>query len=149
MASIIKEILLLALKHEVSDIHLSVGKPTCFRFNGELKFFDNPYYKRQLGLQQNKSNNLTVDEIDQMVRDLTCQNQYDSFKSKLDIDFSYEMPNGRRFRVNVYHQQGYPTLAIHLIRSDSYTLKELGLPVILETLAKRNGGVGADYRTGR
>ncbi|MDO7788642.1 type IV pilus twitching motility protein PilT [Desulforamulus aquiferis] len=137
----IKELLVLALKYEASDIHISVGKPPCFRVNGELKFFDDPYIQRQWELLPEYAVFLTDEQIDLMLRDITCENQYDSFKSNLDIDFSYEMANGMRFRVNAYHQQGHPTIAIRLIRSEIYTLKELGLPLILESLAKKNGGL--------
>ena len=62
----IKEIMQLAVKHKISDIHISVGNPVCFRCNGLLRFFDEPEVQLEYGAPVEEGSILTPQDTEQM-----------------------------------------------------------------------------------
>lgn len=137
----LKKILDLAIDQEASDIHITVNSAPCFRLYGHLRPFDDPELQENMGLLPDQTAKLTPADTERMVKEITRPEQYEAFCSTGDLDFSYEIPGGTRFRVNAYRQQGTAALAIRLINSRVYSFKELGLPEVLAYLAGRPRGL--------
>ena len=108
-----------------SDIHLTVGAPTVVRVNGELRKFG---------------------ELSDMVVNRTILSILSADQEKLltegnDIDFSFELENGARQRVNVFRQSGRLTCCIRLLNNKIPTLEELKMPPVLTELAQKRRGL--------
>jgi pilus retraction ATPase PilT len=67
-----------------------------------------------------------------------------------DMDFSYTIANGFRFRVNLYHIQGRPATVIRPIPTEPPRIDALGLPVdvIVQALKQRTGLILVTGATG-
>ncbi|MEW6106940.1 MAG: type IV pilus twitching motility protein PilT, partial [Bacillota bacterium] len=62
------------------------------------------------------------------------------FAEQGQVDFSYGLPGVGRFRVNAYRQRGTCGAAIRVIPHEIPSVAELGLPPIIETLARKSRG---------
>ncbi|SHE60420.1 twitching motility protein PilT [Desulforamulus putei DSM 12395] len=137
----INELLQLAFQYGASDVHITVNSAPCFRINGHLRPLNAPEIQKQFGLMSSKVDILTAAATEQMVKDITTAEQYETFCATGDLDFSYATSDGYRYRVNAYRQQGCAAMAIRLINSRIYSFKELGLPDVLSYLARRPRGL--------
>ena len=61
--------------------------------------------------------------------------------NELEIDFAISEPGLGRFRVNVFHQRGYPAMVLRYITADMPQLDELGLPDMLKDLVMLKRGL--------
>ena len=113
---------------EASDVHLTDGLPPVVRINGSL---------RKLSLYGDMNDSSIMEAVEQMVN----QRQYDQITSIKDTDFSYQSASGIRHRVNVYHQRGHVAVAIRILRNEIPTVKDLGLPQILNNFAMEPRGL--------
>lgn len=78
---------------------------------------------------------LTVEEVVNMMEELTTPQQREVFKKTLDIDFAlYLAEFDRRFRINIFMQRNWPSIVIRNINPLTQSFEELNLPV--ETLKK-------------
>lgn len=114
----ILSILQKAVKKSASDVHLLVGHPPMYRVNGQL----GP------DLEVEK---LTQEKIKDFIMTMLNTEQRDLFLTNREIDFSYTIEKGARFRVNAYFQQGTMAAAFRLIPVAISTFEELSLPKIL------------------
>ncbi len=114
------------LRREASDLHLSVGTPPVIRIHGDLVRLDYP--------------KLTPKDTKEMVYSILTSEQRERLEKNLELDFSYSLPGKARFRVNIYHQRNSLAAAFRFIPVEIKTLEELGLPKILETLARKPRG---------
>ena len=120
------------LLHEViqrgaSDLHLTVGVPPIFRVDGQLK---PGTYER-----------LTPHDSQRLIYDIMTDEHTQRFESTLELDFSYALGKQARFRVNVYRDKGTVASAFRLIPAKIPTIKELGLPPVLENLSRLPRGL--------
>ena len=117
----------LALAREASDLHLKVGQPAILRVNDVLENAD----MAPLGAAEVLA--LVEEIMDERVR-----RQFDRLGS---ADFAYMLESGDRFRVNVYRDRGSVAGAFRVIPSRIPTVRELGLPLVLEDLSRRPRGL--------
>jgi len=128
MALDVTELLILAKERGASDLHLTVGIPPKLRVNGTLVDVDGwPALRRE--------------DVHGMVYDILTDAQKARFEEHLDLDFSVELQDLGRFRVNVFHQRLGEGAVFRLIPSRIKTLEELGLPPVLGELALRDRGL--------
>ncbi len=59
----------------------------------------------------------------------------------MELDFSYSLAKVSRFRVNVYRDKGTVAAAFRVIPARILSIRELGLPPILEELARKPRGL--------
>jgi len=115
------------LEQGASDLHLQAGSPPRLRLAGNLKALDTPP--------------LTDDAI----RDLMRQMSFEDAQIRLDqdrtADFSFEMPNEARFRVNSFYERGTLSMAIRLIPITVPPFDELNLPSAVEEIAMSPRGL--------
>lgn len=112
---------------KASDIHLTVGVPPIMRINGELKRYG--------------QESLKMEETEQMAKAIIPPQQWETFKSKGELDFSYGIPGVSRFRINTYFQRGCVALAIRIVPTKIPTIEELQLPTVLKQIAEKHQGL--------
>ena len=105
-----------------SDLHLTKELPPIMRQNGSLRPLpDAPV--------------LGEDAVEALIGEL-CGREGISFGPGTDdADFCYHDETGRRYRVNLYHQNGGLAAAIRLLQEELPTIESLGLPKVLERMA--------------
>src|SRR3989344_7310094 len=113
----IQELLEIAVKQSASDLHLNAGMLPLLRVDGDL----NPMVNYSVLDEE-----MTMELLDQLMSD----EQMEFYKSNKEIDFSFEIGNVARFRVNAYQQLGKPAAALRLILRKIPSIDELKLPSV-------------------
>ncbi len=125
----IKSYLKLMIEKNASDMFYRAGGNVRMRIDGKVVSIDDRI--------------VSLDEVNDSVKDLTSNELRDFFKRNLDVDFGIYLPElQHRFRVSIFMQRNWPTLVIRNIRSDVQTFEELNLPSeILKSLATETRGL--------
>ena len=115
-----------AIEYYATDIHLVVNKPPIFRIHGELNTSDMPP--------------LNKEDLQQTIFNMMTEEQRTTFIQKQDIDLSYLGVKNFNFRVNAYIEKGNPAANIRILPTLMPTAQQLGLPSIIDTLARKRSG---------
>jgi twitching motility protein PilT len=123
----IAELLAFAYKQNASDLHLSSGLPPLIRVDGDIK-------------------RINVDPLDDrtvhnMVYDIMTDKQQKNYEEFLECDFSFELPNIARFRVNAYNQSRGPSAVFRTIPSKVLTLEQLNAPEVFKKISEQPRGI--------
>jgi len=110
-----------------SDLHLSSGTSVWFRVDGCL--------------QAHTDTVLSHEDAHQALMSMMSSAQQSYFKSKLECDFSIEVPNLARFRVNAFHQARGVSAVFRVIPQRVPSLPSLHAPALLHELAQRSRGL--------
>jgi twitching motility protein PilT len=110
-----------------SDLHLKPNGLPVMRVNGEL-----------LSLGEEI---LTSQQIRDLFQAMTNPAQQEEFQANKELDFSYQMGDNHRFRVNASLQMGELSLALRRVTTEIPDLETLGLPSICQTLARKKQGL--------
>jgi len=110
-----------------SDLHITVGAPPIFRVDGELR--------------PGRYERFTQLHTQRLLYDIMTDEQIQKFEATYELDFSYSLGRMARFRVNVYRDRGTVAAAFRLIPAKIPTIRELGLPPVLEELTRRPRGL--------
>ncbi len=121
------DILRYGKEHRASDVHIKVGSPPIVRIDGGLKELEGDIFT---GLK-----------TDELVREMLTGKQMEHLTEFGEIDLSYSVHDIGRFRVNIYRQRGSYCLAMRMVNFDVPSMKELGLPESLESLANLKHGL--------
>ncbi|MEX0933699.1 MAG: PilT/PilU family type 4a pilus ATPase [Candidatus Paceibacterota bacterium] len=117
----------IVIKEGGSDLHLSENRTPSIRVSGELT----PLVKHQT---------LTRDDLSGFLGILLNEQKLKEFQKNKEVDFSYMIQGGTRFRGSSYLQQGAVSLVLRLIPSEIKTLEELNLPDVLYEFTRRKQG---------
>lgn len=123
----ITELLDFSVKHNASDLHLSAGVSPMVRIDGEV---------RKLGIPA-----LSHADVHRLVFEIMSDSQRGEFEDKLEVDFSFELPNVGRFRVNAFNQARGCSAVFRTIPVEIPTLDQLGAPEIFERIANYEKGL--------
>jgi len=123
----IEELLKVAVGNGASDLHITTGLPPVLRVVGSLRPVE--------GFTP-----LSPQDTEGLVLALMNDEHRRVFAEQGQVDFSYGLPGVGRFRVNAYRQRGTCGAAIRVIPHEIPTVAELGLPPIIETLARKSRG---------
>ncbi|ARP37223.1 type IV pilus twitching motility protein PilT [Vibrio sp. 10N.222.54.F12] len=123
----ITELLDFSVKHNASDLHLSAGVSPMVRIDGEV---------RKLGIPA-----LSHADVHRLVFEIMDDSQRGEFEEKLEVDFSFELPNVGRFRVNAFNQARGCAAVFRTIPVEIPTLEQLGAPDIFEKIANYEKGL--------
>ena len=123
----ITELLDFSVKHNASDLHLSAGVPPMVRIDGDV---------RKLGIPA-----FTHQEVHRLVFEIMNDAQRSEFEEKLEVDFSFELHNVGRFRVNAFDQSRGCAAVFRTIPSSIPTLEELEAPEIFRKIANAEKGL--------
>ncbi len=108
-----------ALRRGASDVHLVAGQPPIFRLNTVL-----------MPVEHAK---LTAEQIGETVRRVVGTRRYAKFLRKRDLDFSMEIADAGRFRVNAHFQKDGVAVAFRSIPHSVPPLGSLNLPPVVGT----------------
>jgi twitching motility protein PilT len=112
-----------------SDLHLKVGSGALFRVNGALAAVEG---SQPLGAQDTEA------ALKQL---LTDERKLQEFADEREVDFSFEIPDLARFRINAFQQRGVISMACRLIPHRISTIEELALPKVVTELAEEGRGI--------
>jgi twitching motility protein PilT len=123
----ITKLLAFGVEQGASDCHLSSGEPPMMRIHGDLKKLDHPA--------------LSQEEVHGMVYDIMNDALRKTFEATREVDFSFELGDIARFRVNVFMQRKGEGAVFRTIPSKILTLEQLGMPPILKQLCEKEKGL--------
>mgnify|MGYP000356045033 CR=1 FL=1 len=117
------------MMHELgaSDLHLSSGTQPVVRLHGEM--------------QRVKFKSLESEDLKKMLYEITPEPKIKEFEESGDVDFSYELPQVGRYRVNFFNQLRGVAAVFREIPQEILTVEDLGLPPILKNLANLPKGL--------
>jgi twitching motility protein PilT len=123
----IDELLRLVVEKRGSDLHMAYGVPPVMRIDGQL--------------YATNYESLSEFSAQRMVYAILTDEQIRIFETEYELDCSYHLKGISRFRVNVYRDRGAVAAAFRVIPSKIPTIRELGLPLVLEDLSRRPRGL--------
>jgi twitching motility protein PilT len=123
----LEKLLLELSQHQASDLHLKPNGPAVMRVNGKLIPIGDEL--------------LTSQQINDLFQAMTDPSQQEVFLKSKELDFSYQLEDNQRFRVNASLQMGETNLALRRVTRDIPELDELGLPPICQKLALKKQGL--------
>ena len=117
----ITELLAFSVKNKASDLHLSAGLPPMIRVHGDIRRINLPAMEHK--------------EVHALVYDIMNDGQRKFYEENKEIDFSFEVPNLARFRVNAFvHNRGAGAV-MRTIPSKILSLTDLKAPKIFEAIS--------------
>ncbi|MDP6525309.1 MAG: PilT/PilU family type 4a pilus ATPase [Kiritimatiellia bacterium] len=125
--SILKDLLKRAVEIGASDIHIKPDKE--------------PFFRAQGVIQESGFDVLTPAGMSEIVDNILPEHLVASYKQEHEADFSLQEPDVGRFRVNVFHSQGNPTIAMRHVKTEIPTFAQLRLPLHLAKLAAVPRGI--------
>jgi twitching motility protein PilT len=123
----IAELLAFSVKNTASDLHLSSGLPPMLRVHGDMRRINLPAMEHK--------------DVHSLVYDIMSDTQRKVFEENLEVDFSFEIPNLARFRVNAFNQERGAAAVFRTIPSRVLSLEDLGTPKIFAELAMKPRGL--------
>ncbi|PIQ10027.1 MAG: twitching motility protein PilT [Hydrogenophilales bacterium CG_4_9_14_3_um_filter_59_35] len=123
----ISDLLAFSVKNKASDLHLSSGLPPMIRVHGDIRRINVPV--------------LSHTEVHGMVYDIMNDGQRKTYEENLEVDFSFEIPNLARFRVNAYVQNRGAAAVFRTIPSKVLSLEELKCPEIFKEISDQPRGI--------
>lgn len=123
----VDELLLEMVEKGSSDLHICIDVPPIIRIDGHLT-----------ALNYQKFNSM---QTQRLLYDILSDEQIQRFEDSWELDFSYSLKNVSRFRVNIFKDKGTIAAAFRLIPMKIPTIKELGLPAVIETITRRPRGL--------
>ena len=123
----ITDLLAFGVKNKASDLHLSAGLPPMIRVHGDV---------RRINLPE-----MNAEEVGHMITSVMNDLQRKNYQQNLETDFSFELPNVARFRVNAFNTNRGPAAVFRTIPSRVLTLEELKAPRIFQKISENPRGL--------
>ena len=123
----ISDLLAFSVKNKASDLHLSAGLPPMIRVHGDSRKINVPA--------------LDHTQVHGMVYDIMNDGQRKVYEETLECDFSFEIPNLARFRVNAFNHNRGSGAVFRTIPSKILTLEQLNCPAIFKEIANTPRGI--------
>jgi twitching motility protein PilT len=123
----IAELLTFSVKNGASDLHLSAGLPPMIRVDGDMRKVNVP--------------SLDHKTVHGLVYDIMNDKQRKDYEEFLETDFSFEIPDLARFRVNAFNQNRGAGAVFRTIPSEILGLDDLGTPAIFKEIADTPRGL--------
>jgi twitching motility protein PilT len=116
-----------AIKTQANDLHLKVGQPPKLRLYGRLKDTTGAV--------------LTEPKMEQLIFEILSPAQKEIFLEHGTLDFAHEIGEEDRFRINIFRQRGFISLAARRVSANVPPLQDLHLPKTLEMVCDRAQGL--------
>ncbi|QNO16106.1 PilT/PilU family type 4a pilus ATPase [Alkalicella caledoniensis] len=120
-----------ACKRDASDIHLTYGSPVIYRIQGSLVTVN--------------ADILTEETLKEyaytLLRRAGLFNNGEKIENVKEIDFSFDLDAINRFRVNIFRQRGYYSIAARVIPTNIPNWGTLGLPDSAKDFAQLKKGL--------
>ena len=125
---VLKDILETAISNNASDVHIVAGHPFILRIEGEL-------------VSQKYMPIISPEDSMGLALALMGQERKARFLQEKECDFAYSFSEKARFRVNIFFQMGFVSMALRLIGSKIRTIEELNLPITIKRFTKAEHGL--------
>jgi twitching motility protein PilT len=123
----ITQLLTFAHREGASDVHLSASEPPMVRIHGDMKRIEHPP--------------LSPEEVHNMCFDIMSDAIRKTFQETNDVDFSFDLGDVARFRVNVFRTRRGEGAVFRTIPTKVMTLEELGLPPVIPEICDKEKGL--------
>ena len=123
----ITELLAFSVKNNASDLHLSAGLPPMIRVDGDIRRINVPALDHKT--------------VHSLVYDIMNDKQRKDFEEFLETDFSFEIPDLARFRVNAFNHNRGAGAVFRTIPSKILTLEQLNAPAVFKEIADVPRGI--------
>ncbi len=123
----IAELLTFSVNNGASDLHLSSGMPPMIRVDGDMRKINIPVLDHKT--------------VHGLVYDIMNDKQRKDFEEFLETDFSFEIPELARFRVNAFNHNRGAGAVFRTIPSEILGLEDLGTPPIFQEIADTPRGL--------
>ncbi|HEX8960180.1 MAG TPA: PilT/PilU family type 4a pilus ATPase [Geobacteraceae bacterium] len=124
---VLNQILNIAFEKRVSDLHFEVDNPPFFRGRGQLV--------------RSKLPNLTPRDTEFIATSIMEQNNRSLPQDFTELDASYSLPNGGRFRVSIFRQRRQIGIVMRVIPPHVGNFQQLNLPPVLGEIAQAPNGL--------
>jgi len=123
----INELLDFVVKRGASDLHLSADLPPMMRVDGDIRrinidAFDNT-------------------QVRELIYSIMNDKQRKDYEEFFETDFSFDLPNVARFRVNAFNQERGAAAVFRTIPSDILSLEDLNAPKFFSELTEKKRGM--------
>jgi twitching motility protein PilT len=123
----ITELLAFSVKNKASDLHLSAGLPPIIRVDGEMRKLNVP--------------TLNHKEVHALIFEIMNDKQRKEYEENLETDFSFEVKDLSRFRVNAFVQNRGAAAVLRTIPNEILSLDDLGAPQIFKNIINQPAGI--------
>ena len=121
------EILKTMVGQEASDAHFKVGRSPVFRVKKDLISSSFPI--------------MTNKDIEKIAYFMMKERHRKDFEKRSEVDFSYQLPDVGRFRVNVFRQRGDVGIVMRIVKTKLPGFEDLMLPPVFQKIANFNHGI--------
>lgn len=123
----VTELLAFSVKNKASDLHLSADLPPMIRVDGDIRRINVPPLDHKA--------------VQAMLYDIMNDRQRKDYEEFLETDFSFEIPDLARFRVNVFNHNRGAGGVFRTIPSTILSLEDLGAPAVFKEIADNPRGL--------
>ncbi len=109
----ITELLGFCVKQGASDLHVTAGMPPLIRVDGDIRRINVPEMDHK--------------EVHTLIYEIMNDKQRKDYEEFLETDFSFEVPNLARFRVNAFIQNRGAAAVFRTIPSKVLSMEQLGM----------------------
>jgi twitching motility protein PilT len=125
----VKEALHRLVEKEGSDLHMKVDSRPLYRVHGVLA-------------TDESADVLSAEDTEGALRTLlTDDAKLAEFAQEHEVDFSFEVPEVARFRINAFQQRGVISMVCRAIPHRISSIEELALPSVVKELAEEERGI--------
>ncbi|MBI3737130.1 type IV pilus twitching motility protein PilT, partial [Candidatus Sumerlaeota bacterium] len=123
----IRKILAEVVAAGASDLHMVSNSQPIMRLHGRLLPMEYPAFSQA--------------EVHKMIMSLLSDEQVERFAQEMELDCSISIAESGRFRTNIHVQRGKTEAAFRVVTDQIRSSRQLGLPPIIEELARRQQGM--------
>ncbi|MCI5064286.1 type IV pilus twitching motility protein PilT [bacterium] len=123
----ITHLLQFAVQQDASDLHVTAGEPPMVRVHGSMKKIKTPA--------------LTSEQAHSMLYDIMSDAQRKDFEEFSELDFSMQLGEVARFRVNVFRQNRGLGAVFRQIPTKILSMQQLNLPPVIRDVSIREKGL--------
>ena len=116
-----------AIKNSASDLHLKVGMVPKMRIQGALK--------------NTTGDELTEESAEKIIFEILSDEQRKFFLANGALDFAWQVTETDRFRINIFRQRGYVSMAARRITSNIPPFESLHVPSTVEKISEAHEGL--------
>jgi twitching motility protein PilT len=127
MAIDLSQLLAFGHKNKASDLHLAAGVAPMIRVDGDMRRINMPALEHK--------------DVQDMLYDIMNDKQRKDYEEFLETDFSFELPELARFRVNAFNQKNGAGAVFRTIPQGAVALEAIGGPPILREICKQPRGI--------
>jgi len=115
------------VRHDASDLHLTVGRTPTIRLHGHL--------------QNLKTKVLDSEDMVGLMKSITPERNQQELQEVGGTDFGFAYGDAARFRVSVFRQKSELAIVLRQIPNRLLTFEQIGLPEICRELIRRPQGM--------